>query len=49
MVVLAAIVLEIGFAFVAVKLVEPIWARGIILAIVPVALVLVVTLGDRDD
>jgi hypothetical protein len=48
-VVLAAIVLEIGFAFIAVKLVEPIWARGIIMAVVPVALVLVVTFGDRED
>ena len=48
-VVLAAIVLEIGFAFIALKLVEPMWARGVIMAIVPVALILVVTFGDRDD
>ncbi len=48
-VVLAAMVLEIGFAFIAFKLVEPIWARGVIMAIVPVALVLVVALGDRDE
>ena len=48
-VVLAAIVLEIGLAFLAVKFVEPIWARGVIMAIVPVALILAVTLGDRDE
>ena len=44
-----AIVLEAGLAVLAVNFIDWLWARGVVLAIVPIAFVVLAILDDREE